>query len=187
MKRLVIALVIALGLAGPVAAQQEWSDYDFQTSREAGYALLLYNEATGEYQRITLETLLAGLAEFPDGLRRYVALRENPTRPTFTAAEFSAGATVTGQLTGLAFPTVTGMPTALWLGVAVEEPGDLGGGVWFGTTPNEGFNNVTAFVAQADVTISGTTYNAFVLQSALSPLFFGAGSHIYFSQNAVNP
>ena len=187
MKRLALALTVTLGLAAPAAAQQEWSDYDFQTARESGYALLLYNEATGEYQRITLETLLAGLVEFPDGLRRYVALKES-AQPTFTGAELAAGTTVESQLTGLAFPTVTGMPTALWVGIGVEQPGTLASGVWYGSQPNQAFNNAEAFTAQATtVTIAGDTYNVFVSRAGLTPLLFGAGQHIYFSRNAVNP
>lgn len=202
MRRIVSAFVLALAFAAPAAAQ-DWVDDLFPaTSTLMGDFRVLVNvpdpaapDDPGEYHIVTLRTLLAGLVEFPDNLRRYIAVKpftagetEPPT--AFEQADFTgAGDRSTvgvSQTEGIPLPPLTRM-MPFWLAVAVPE--EAGINYYSVGQSNTGFNVLRNLTMTATAMLDdGSGTDEYEIWTAGGSFFaIPADIYVFFSQTATVP
>ena len=139
----------------------------------------------GRWENLTLRVLLAGIYEEADTNTRYFALKETDT---FVAADFLAGAVLTGLDTGVAAPDVTSIAIArLAVAVPVGVPFDyISAGL-----RNGGYRSFTRSVfteAPVDtIDVDGVSVNVHLSHRRQSTLIFSAGVNIYFDRDSTNP
>ena len=204
LKTVAAALAVVLcGAAAPAQAQDWQSLFDGAADRSAGMRVLVWDPTvttttvdpmtgtsttttTGGFVVLTVERLLSGVVDFPDGLTRYVAVKaydpNSPQQPVFTAADLTGGSSVVSQFTGVPIPSPGGMPSSIWLAVAAPSSVGIPWVSW-GEGVNSGLNISTSFPEQADVTVSGVSYDVGV-SGPLTAAIVGSLSLFFHADDA---
>ena len=181
MKRTLLAICLSVSACFALPAHAQ--DWDFEnpvTDRVSagGMLVAVYNPATDVYITISLNTLLADLVTFDDGLTRYVAVKDSPTAPTFSATDFENGSSG-GLLTGVAFPAIATDVASVWIGVAVPASAVPEYLAWGATNPSINFINVMERLTDT-ITIGTVDYVVFRSFTRQGAPFLSAAT-VYFT------
>ena len=171
--------VARAAITGPVLV------VDSQPSRRLLHSLAVYDNRAKRWEHITVAAFLRDIYTEPDGNTRYFALKETDT---FVAADFLAGAIVTGLDSGVAAPDVTGITAArLAVAVPVGVPFDY----FSAGLRNGGYRSFTRSVfteAPVDtIDVDGVSVNVHLSHRRQSTLIFSAGVNVYFDRDSTNP
>ena len=192
--RLTAICILAALVAAPASAQ-DWERFYPEAGelRPEMLALLLDPAVPrgreGRYVWVTLRHLLPDY-EFPDRRTRYIAVKaalsptpvDGESAPTFTAADFLAGASGVGVATGIERPAAPDGAARIWIAAAVPSAVGLD---YLAVGAANRFNGVDSLYAfQGVVQIDGVAHDAWAQTGASYPV---GTEYVFFTADAVTP
>ena len=191
MRKTLQAMLMAAVVAVPASAQDYPNHFDPTATRAPGMQLLIWDSSIvvvehnalgdsvgvsrGDFVAMSLETLLAGLVDFPDMIPRYVALGDwvsGDPAPVFDSTAMLAGNSEVGDRAAFQAPTADSTAERVWVAIAlpssVTSPYIATGVAGpTGVVTNTGFNQAAGFAPQAGtVVIGGQSYTIWVTRGA---------------------